>query len=327
MTYYDSPVSGYDFFENNISYSGINSALYVVDIISEKEKLISEPEKDENYPSRVGPAISDQFLVAKGIDKPEDNYGLAIYHYKKSSDYKFINLPCREPNYAHVHGDKLVFNLRCDPIDVDDQINLEVFVYYFSSQTLHRLTELRAQQFVTGVSGQYIVWEDYRKGFCREEVVLYDLKTAQSRQLTDDDIGQFRPDVDGDLVVWTDLRNGTTYPNCSYENSDIYLYRISTGELRRLTTDPHDQEYAVVSGKYVAWTDYRYGSRDPSGVPIQSHVFVHNLETGEEKQVTFGEGFVECCPKISGDRLVYLSYATGGWGALWMIDLKKYWPE
>jgi len=172
-----------------------------------------------------------------------------------------------------------------------------------------------------------VVWEDYRKGFCKEEIVLYDLTTGQSIQLTDDNITQFRPDVDGDLVVWTDLRNGTTYPNCSYENSDIYLYRISTGELRQLTSEPHDQEYATISGKYVAWTDYRYGSRDPSGVPIQSHVFVYNLEKGEEKQVTFGKGFVECCPKISGDLLVYLSYATGGWGALWMVDLKKYWPD
>ena len=26
-------------------------------------------------------------------------------------------------------------------------------------------------------------------------------------------------------------------------------------------------------------------------------------------------------------KLVYYSFATGGWGSLWMVDLKDYWPD
>ena len=51
------------------------------------------------------------------------------------------------------------------------------------------------------------------------------------------------------------------------------------------------------------------------------------METEQEKRVTFGEGFHECCPKIHGNKLVYYSFATGGWGSLWMVDLENYFPS
>ncbi|HUU01420.1 MAG TPA: hypothetical protein VM425_08285 [Myxococcota bacterium] len=211
--------------------------------------------------------------------------------------------------------------------DEDGGSNVEVYLYDFDSSKEKRITYQPRQQFYPKISGYQIVWEDYQKGNFYEDIVLYNQATGEQKNLTNDVIRQFAPDIYGDLIVWTDLRNGEVFPNGTYQNADIYSYRISNGELTRITNEEHDQEYPVIHGKWIAWTDIRFGTRDSKFIPDTTNVFAYNTETHEEKQVTFGKGFHEGMPKIWGDKMVFYSFKTGGWGALWLVDLKTYWPD
>jgi len=251
--------------------------------------------------------------------------GIFIYDIRSLRQYR-LDLPLFDPRHIDIAGTRLVYADRRFWDDLGGQ-NTEIFLYDIETGVETRLTTQPMIQAFPAISGDRVVWEDYRKGHFCEEIVLYDLATKEYRNITDDLVRQFSPNIDGDLIVWTDLRNGESRTNGSYTNADVYLYRISTGELTQITTDPGDQEYPFVNGKYIGWTDLRHGNRTSSGMYEVSNVFVYNLETREEKQVTFSTTLSECCPVIRGDKLVYQSYDINtGKGALWMVDLKKYWP-
>jgi beta propeller repeat protein len=89
----------------------------------------------------------------------------------------------------------------------------------------------------------------------------------------------------GYLSIWTDYRNG---------NLDIYYYDLEEDKEKQITNDPSDQIQPKIYDDYIAWTDYRNGG-SPQGLytdafnempELDTDVFVYNLKTGEEKQIT-----------------------------------------
>ena len=76
---------------------------------------------------------------------------------------------------------------------------------------------------------------------------------------------QFNPWIYEDLVVWQDTRNG---------NDDIYLYNITSGEERRITTDPSNQRNPRIWGDRIVWEDYRNGNPE---------IYMYTISTGEEE--------------------------------------------
>ncbi len=328
VAYMNDPNLGYDFDGRYIVYASRSAKMYLGDIEKEYEEKIFPREwvaHDAKYPSRSYPVFAGERVVSRGKDASGDKLGLWI---SSGPDWvqTRLDLPYYLPDYMKVDGDCLVYNDQRYWDELGGS-NLEVFLVNLRSGVEKRLTEQPMQQFLGGISEDYVVWEDYSLGHFQENVVLYQISTGISTYLTDEDTRQFAPAIHGDVVVWTDLRNGQLFASGGYVNADIYMHRISTGEEIQLTSEEHDQEYPTVHGKWVAWSDLRFGTRSASGIPDTTNVFVYNLETGEEKQVTFGEGYHEGMAKIYGDKLIYYSFATGGWGSLWMVDLKDYWPD
>jgi len=142
------------------------------------------------------------------------------------------------------------------------------------------------------VSGDIIVWEDYRNGF--GDVYLYDLSNRTETRITADANDQLRPVVSGNIVVWHDNRNG---------NWDICTLDLSTGIERQLTTDPADQFYAAISGDIIVWEDNRNGATN-------WEIYAYDLSTETETRVTTNPAG-QFLPAVSGSIIVWYDYRTG----------------
>lgn len=327
ISYLDDPILGFDFDGRHVVYSSYEGFMYLVDLQTEQEVRLYPP-----YPvsgpdwssSRSSPRLAGDGIVSRGADSPSTDV-LLFFHDFSTLTERVIALPYVFPDYMDADGTRLVFNDRRH-WDEDGGWNMEVYLYDFAQGQERRLSHQPKSQFLGGISGGYVVWEHSIPGTFKEKIELHDLASGQTRRLTEDDIRQFAPRIHGDLVVWTDFRNGTVYPNGAYTNADVYLYRISTGEEVRITTDPHDQEYPFVHGKWIAWTDLRHGSRNQSGQASDTRVYVHDLDTGTERPVSFGQEMWEGNGKVWGDRLVYQSCCLDHGGALWLVDLERYIP-
>ncbi len=323
ISYLDDATGGFDFDGRYVVYSSWELYLYLTDLAEQKEVRL-EPKHTIPPKKRVArflPRVRNNIVVSTGID---DGNKRDIYLYSLAQQRcETITGEESDPTYFGFDGYKIAFN-DMRHWDEDGGQNVEVYSYDLATASLQRITRQPRQQFVPEIDGQYIVWEDYSKGQFKEEVVLYNLETGQSRNLTNDDTRQFGLSIHDDLVAWTDLRHGQVNPNGTYTNADIYLYRISTGETRRITDEEHDQEFPCVHGRWVAWSDLRHGSRNESFQPSGVRVYVHDLVTGQQKAVTFGEEMIEGTPKIWGNTLVYRSCCIDDGGALWMVDLGRY---
>jgi TolB protein len=126
-----------------------------------------------------------------------------------------------------------------------------LMVVIASAVEQRRITTDPADQYSPAISGNYIVWEDYRNG--NSDIYLYDLRTGTERQITTDPEWQSKPAISGNYIVWADYRKG---------NSDIYLYDLRTGTERRITTDPGYQYNPAIDGNYIVCEDTRNGNLD-----------------------------------------------------------------
>lgn len=329
VSYLSDPNLGHDFDGRYIVYSSRAARMFLVDLETEREDRIFPRhmvQYSDTYPRRSFPTFAGKRIISRGRDAEELDL---LLHVCTVTDWEseVLDVPTYRPNYMDSSGHLLVYNDQRYWDTLGGQ-NIEVFLYDFDTGVETRLTEKLMQQFTPKVSGDYVVWEDYGKGYEREEIALYHIPSGEIRMLTDDDVRQMAPEIDGNHVVWSDLRNGQASPGGGYRNLDIYLYRIDTGELRRISDEEHEQKYPTIHGRWIAWTDTRHATDySPSGIPDTTTIYVYDLETEQEKRVTFGEGFHECCPKIHGDTLIYYSFGTGGWGSLWMVDLKRHFPD
>ena len=78
-------------------------------------------------------------------------------------------------------------------------------------ETFRRITNNPSPNPEPSVSGNIIVWGDYRNG--NPDIYSYDLSTGIERRITNNISYQSNPSISGNIIVWQDDRNG---------NLDIY---------------------------------------------------------------------------------------------------------
>ncbi len=184
------------------------------------------------------------------------------------------------------------------------------------------------------------------------KIVITDSGTIESA-----DISNNHFDVYDDLVVWTDSRNvGENPPD--YPNYDIYMYNISTGQEKQITTDEKMQSVDGIYKNIICWTDRRSNNDNPkiyyydlsldkemttetergwkgrfsvfknrmvyTDDRNDTDVFVYDLEKQQESQITFNEsaqGTVwEGQSAIWEDRVVYEDERSGNYD-IWYYNL------
>src|SRR3989338_1036520 len=126
------------------------------------------------------------------------------------------------------------------------------------------------------------------------DIYLYDLNTNTERRITTNSANQGGPDISGNLIVWEDTRNG---------NNDIFLYDLSSNTERQITTNSADQQATVTFGNRVVWQDARNGTTN-------SDIYLYDLNTNTERRITTNSAN-QTQPAISGSLIVWTDYCNG----------------
>ena len=175
----------------------------------------------------------------------------------------------------------------------------QVVAYNVSTGTFAFVTQQNADAWYPSVSGNYVVWEDYRNDsdgmpdqndFLNDNADIYiaDLSTVNATThqpkvypICTASGPQLAPHISGNYVVWEDWRDGL--------EGHVYCYDLSvdTGNTgtpnwkravrpnpdpaeRRLTTDTWYDGYPDVSGNTAVWLDYQNYNGPGGPVSIMS---------------------------------------------------------
>lgn len=167
-----------------------------------------------------------------------------------------------------------------------------------------------AQMTTPAVSGDVVVWTDYRTSYEYGNIYMRDLtKTADVPVVlasTDPTIpavkkDKMNPDIDGNIVVWEDMRNAYQDAYGWWHNHDIYMKDLSTGIVSPVCTDAEEQYNPVVSGGKIYWDDYRNGDFD---------IYMYDIAAGTETRVT-SDGSDQAWPSADGAALVWKDVRNG----------------
>ncbi|RJO71941.1 MAG: hypothetical protein C4523_03770 [Myxococcales bacterium] len=94
-------------------------------------------------------------------------------------------------------------------------------------------------------------------------LVAQDLISSERSVIDPHDAEKTDPDIDEDRLVWTDLRNGGRVPDrFTFINADIYLYDFTKDIVVQLTSDPSNQFWPRIRGRWVIYLDQRWGDDD-----------------------------------------------------------------
>lgn len=150
------------------------------------------------------------------------------------------------------------------------------------------------------ISVNQIVWEDRPTGGDRDIYFCeYDSASGvcEEEPVTNDSVEQRYPAVSDGLIVWQDYRNDT-----GNDNTNIYLYDLSSNQEWQITFDTARQERPAVSGNIIVWEDYR--DNEISGANI--YYCIYESSTGScQNQPLISATRDQRNPDIDGDKVVW----------------------
>jgi beta propeller repeat protein len=196
--------------------------------------------------------------------------------------------------------------------DIEDweRVNYDIFLLDISTNQTRQITDDEYVQRGAVISGGWIVWLDDRHGTGELypypppfDIYAYNLTTGQEKRLTSTTSaeGYDRLAIDDNLVVWADSRHAdpeivTHGQNKPDYNNEIYLYDLTTGQERRVTSYPGNDNHPNIYGSRIVWvrhTDNR-----------EADVFMYDVGTGQETQVSHSS-YAAYTPSIYEDLVVW----------------------
>lgn len=183
---------------------------------------------------------------------------------------------------------------------------LVIFLFTHSALagTETQITSSSWNQQYPSISGNKIVWQEYRSG--SSNIYMYDLATNTETEISHGQgSGSYAPDIDGNRIVWVDYRNGGN-------NAAIYMYDLLTHTETMIASGSGVYYDPQISGNKVVWFDVRNGGAN-------SDVYMYDLATHTEIPICTAPK-TQYYSKISGDKIVWQDYRNGN-PNIYMYDL------
>lgn len=252
--------------------------------------VLEERQLTPSTADQLDPAISGNYVVYTDSRAADTD----IYWYNLQTNQEF--------QITSGGGDQMLPAISGERVAYTDfgRGNADAVVYNITSQDTFRVTENLANQRRPTISGHRLVYEDDRAGDW--DIYLYDLETKTETQLTTDPTNQRNPVISGDIVVWEDYRSG---------NADVYMMNLLTREVRQVTSSSAQETDPYVDGDIVVFSSTEASVGD---------VCYYRISTRETVSVTEGSAVFERNPTVSGDFIVFESYADGN-SHLWVHSI------
>ncbi|MCJ7795315.1 MAG: M4 family metallopeptidase, partial [Thermoleophilia bacterium] len=176
----------------------------------------------------------------------------------------------------------------------------DIYGYDLAAGQEFPICTAEGQQVCPDISGQTVVWVDYRGMLMPDpadryiEIRGYNLATAQEFVISAGYHDYGCPEISGNVVVWDDTRNWEA------TRGDIYGYDLATGQEFAICTAAGTQRYPAISGNIVVWQDYRNSPPDE----YDSDIYGYDLATRQEFAICTAAG-AQQYPAISGSIVVW----------------------
>jgi len=176
-----------------------------------------------------------------------------------------------------------------------------------------RITTQTISRGPAAISGSWVVWADVcRDG--RYGICLYDFTTNTERRITTDAAGPRIPDISGNRIVWLDFRDklfGEKIFFCTYDPLTTACPEQSITEslATQLKSNLH------IAGNRIVW----------QAIPLPQdnnnfNIYLYDISTNTEQQITTGGPAFHGDPAISGDRIVWDDFRNGN-ADIYLYDL------
>jgi beta propeller repeat protein len=205
---------------------------------------------------------------------------------------------------VRVSGDYLVYVASTG--SGGDPENSEIYIHRLSTGLPTRLTDDGVRQYQASISGDQVVWTDYRwvtVGW-DYDVFGYDIGTSWLGPVSHEAGAQYQPSVSGNRVVWVDNRDIWHYL--------IYTKDPDTGIQHPVSPRPGDQWLPEISGDRVVWQDQTDDAGD---------IYLYDFSTGIETPICVAPE-AQRAPDIDGDLIVWEDNRTGT-STIWFYDLSN----
>jgi beta propeller repeat protein len=225
--------------------------IYMYNISTSNEIRITTFESDHEYPAIYGDRIVWQ-------DSRNGYPGHDIYMYDLSTLKETQITNDSSASSPAIYGDRIVWK---------DYRNLNSAIYMYDITTSQetQITTDKSLQLNSDIDiyGNKIVWlDDQSNEYGNYDIYMYDLSIHKETQITFTNVsyhinqfyGKGKPAIYGDRIVWMDGHN-------VYDNSNIYMYNLSTSKETQITTSG-SAEYPSIYGNRIVWSEGRNGYLD-----------------------------------------------------------------
>ena len=294
-----------------------------------------------NTASQTQPDISNYRIVYQ--DNRNGNWDIYVYTVQGAIDPEArVTTDVANQMEPAIYGDIIVYQ--------DDRNgNWDIYMYNLVSQTETRITTNAASQQYPEISNNRIVWEDYRNG--NPDIYMYDLTTQTETRITTSSQNR-DPAISGNLIAYqkqifennayrwaiyyfdlatnveTQVSDGNKYEpaidgsvivyQAQFVSFDYYTsYKVVMKDVVSGTTweseYPTEQKNPDVSGNIIVYEDNRVFVGYPFTDGYRWSIFLYNLDTQIESQVTklTPNGGNQVSPAIDGGRIVYMDDRNG----------------
>ncbi|MDX9864808.1 MAG: hypothetical protein RBT34_08390, partial [Anaerolineaceae bacterium] len=135
----------------------------------------------------------------------------------------------------------------------------DIYLYQISTATLTQITNDAVSDRAPEVDGKHIVWLQYPDGSDVKDIYLYAMDSGISKKIASTGTAfswdlETGPYVKGDFITWMS-RDGSTE-----NDTEVYLYQISTDMLEMASDNLGGDGQAALSGTHLVWSGALYNS-------------------------------------------------------------------